>query len=164
MPNDEWGTPPEILELARTAMGGIDFDPASNEAANQIVRAGSYCTKVYDGLDVFWPVGANIWLNPPYSQPLCRLFIAKLIHHFITFGGQAILLTNNSTETKWYHQALSTCQAYCLPSKRLAFLEGGKPAKNNRQGQTLFYFGDNIISFCETFRVIGKVIPLKFCW
>ena len=30
---DEWGTPPEIIELVRSFFGRIDVDPASNEAA-----------------------------------------------------------------------------------------------------------------------------------
>lgn len=164
MPNDEWGTPPKIIELARLAMGSIDFDPASNAKANEVVRAGYYYSKTYDGLAAGWPVGENIWLNPPYSQPLCRQFVEKLVGHMRIFGGQAILITNNSTETQWYQMALRRCSAYCLPSRRISFLEDGKPGKNNRQGQTLFYFGNNIIRFCETFKAIGTVIPLKFCW
>lgn len=162
MPNNEWCTPPEIIELAREAMGSIDFDPASNEQANQVIKAGHYYSKI--GLDAAWPVGVNIWLNPPYSQPLCNNFIVKLIGHYRAFGYQAILLTNNSTETKWYQLALSNCTAYCLPSKRLKFLLDRKPHNNNRQGQTLFYFGPRVLEFCQAFKTIGKVIPLKFCW
>lgn len=32
---DEWGTPPHIIAAAREVMGGIDFDPYSNDKAQE---------------------------------------------------------------------------------------------------------------------------------
>jgi len=35
----DWHSPAQVIEAARTVMGGINLDPASCEAANEIVRA-----------------------------------------------------------------------------------------------------------------------------
>jgi len=46
----EYYTPVEIIEAARRVLGVIDLDPASSEAANQIVKATHIYTVKEDGL------------------------------------------------------------------------------------------------------------------
>jgi DDE superfamily endonuclease len=46
----EWYTPAEHVELVREVLGGIDLDPASNDKAQEVVRAAAYFTKADDGL------------------------------------------------------------------------------------------------------------------
>jgi ParB family chromosome partitioning protein len=65
MARNEWYSPPGVVEAARHAMGAIDLDPASCEAANEIVRATTFFTIRDDGLKLPWH--GRIWLNPPYS-------------------------------------------------------------------------------------------------
>ena len=68
MANDEWYTPPEIIEPVRAALGGIDLDPCSTRAAQDTVRATEYyALPDNDGLILPW--FGRVWLNPPYSAP-----------------------------------------------------------------------------------------------
>jgi len=85
MANDEWGTPPEIIEAVRKVLGSIDLDPATNRQAQKTVLAKQIYTKSNSGLDKPWGTLEDpntVFLNPPYSQPLCAEFIDKLIHEF----------------------------------------------------------------------------------
>ena len=74
---NEWYTPFNIIESARVVMGSIDLDPASSESANNIVKATKYYTKEDNGLEQSW--FGNIWLNPPYSQPLVKYFTNAVV-------------------------------------------------------------------------------------
>lgn len=60
----EHGTPPEVVEAARVALGGtIDLDPASCDKANGYVRAVEYMTREDNGFLASW--WGNVFLNPP---------------------------------------------------------------------------------------------------
>jgi hypothetical protein len=168
MPNDEWGSPPEIIELVRKVLGGIDFDPCSNHSANKIVRAKRYCqindkSHAANGLEVTWPDHSSVFMNAPYSRGNPAAFMNKFrkwwfMQAILDANSSACLLFNNDTETRWFQLALSVKSAYCLLNKRIHFLDAnGKPSKNTRQGQALFYFGDDVELFKRVFKKMGYV-------
>lgn len=68
--DDEWYTPAQYIEAARKVLGTIDLDPASNDFANETVKATTYYTEETDGLAQEWY--GNIWMNPPYSTALLQ--------------------------------------------------------------------------------------------
>lgn len=151
---NEWYTPPEFIEAARSVMGCIDLDPASSDIANNIVKADKYYTKANDGLFEEWK--GNIWMNPPYSQPLVSNFIDKFINSEFN---QAVILVNNATETKWFQSIAEISQAICFPSSRIKFLDvNGEPKMYPLQGQSLLYFGDDKDKFINEFKKFGFVV------
>jgi ParB family chromosome partitioning protein len=151
---NEWYTPPQFIESARLVMGSIDTDPASNPIANATVKATRFFTKDEDGLQQKW--GGNVWMNPPYAQPLMSQFAEAISEKFENGEiGQAMILVNNATETQWFQRMASVASAVCFPKSRVKFLDpNGKPGAP-LQGQAIIYFGDNTEAFVEEFSQYG---------
>lgn len=153
----EWYTPPEIIEAARTVLGSIDTDPASNNIANKVVKAGKYFDATENGLEHNW--FGNVWMNPPYSLGLIDKFIAKLITEIDTGRvTSAITLTNNATETQWFSIAAKHACGMCTVERRIKYLnESLVPASTPLQGQILLYFGNDLEAFRNLFSIFGFV-------
>lgn len=157
---NEWDTPREYIEAARNLMGEIDVDPSSTERANKVVRAKRFYTKENDGLKKDWK--GNIWMNPPYAQPLISLFSAELVKKIKSKEvKQALVLVNNATETKWFQELVNTCNAICLISGRVRFLNPeGRPGAP-LQGQIILYFGSKGVDFIRQFAKFGQILWRK---
>ena len=89
MKNDEWLTPPHILQ----ALGEFDLDPCA-----PIVRpwetAKNHFTINDDGLKQKW--FGRVWCNPPYGLE-AAIWLNKLAEH-----GNGIALIFARTETKMF--------------------------------------------------------------
>jgi phage N-6-adenine-methyltransferase len=154
---NEWFTPAEDIERARTVLGAIDLDPASHEAAQEIVQAARYFTKADDGLTQEWH--GRVWLNPPYAQPLIADFVAKMCSE--RAAGRvtaAIMLTHSYTSSVWFQEAASVSDAICFPRRRIEFQELDGDKANPTQGQAFFYFGENVAGFVAQFAAVGFVV------
>lgn len=153
---NEWYTPPQFIESARLVMGSIDTDPASNPIANATVKATRFFTKDEDGLKQKWQ--GNVWVNPPYAQPLMSQFAEAISDKFETGEiEQAIILVNNATETQWFQRMASVASAVCFPKSRVKFLDpNGKPGAP-LQGQAIIYMGENRRVFHDEFRKYGAI-------
>jgi hypothetical protein len=153
----EWNTPSRYIEMARDVMGGIDCDPASNEAAQATIRATLYYTAADDGLTRDWH--GRTWLNPPYAHPLVAQFADKLLSDIDTgYTSEAIVLTNNCADTAWHRRLQERCALMCHHVGRIKFESGsGRESNGNAVGQTLVYFGPNRDKFASVFREIGSI-------
>lgn len=150
---NEWYTPPKLIELASRVMNGIDLDPASSELANGIVKAGNYYTAEDDGLTKDWD--GNIWMNPPYAQPLITQFSEKLVNELPNIN-QACVLVNNATETGWLQGMMRKCDAICFLTGRVKFIDtDGNSTGAPLQGQVVLYFGENVNGFYNEFKGQG---------
>ena len=149
---NEWYTPEQYIESARIVMGSIDLDPASSIIANKRVKANVIFTKDDSGLEKEW--FGNIWMNPPYAQPLIAQFIEQLT---VQKGyNQAIVLVNNGTETQWGQMLLKISNAVCFHAGRIKFIDpNGIPGAAPLQGQMICYIGKNSIAFINEFSKYG---------
>ena len=150
--NNEWYTPAELIEAARSAMGSIDVDPASNDIAQKVVKAGTYYTAETNGLDKTWT--GNVWINPPYASDLIGKFIDKLIAEQQNYR-QAIVLVNNATETEWFNKIISISSAVCFPKSRVKFYMPDGKTGAPLQGQAVLYIGENKDKFYSAFACMG---------
>lgn len=147
--DSEWYTPSCYIDSARAVMGSIDLDPASCDIANVTVKAETFYNAENDGLLQEW--SGNVWLNPPYDK--VQKFVEKLINSDKVT--QAIVLTNNATETRWFQQLLGNASAMVFHLGRLRFTKPDGNASAPMQGQIFFYFGDNTDAFLTEFRKYG---------
>lgn len=153
---NEWYTPPEFIESARQVFGGgIDCDPASCEIANQTVRASVYFSKENNGLSQTWQ--GNVWMNPPYAQPLIGEFADAVSDKFESGEiDAAIVLVNNATETAWFQRMTQAASAICFPKARIKFMDPqGNRTGAPLQGQAILYMGGNAKAFAKAFSVYG---------
>lgn len=153
---DNWCTPIECVDAVREVLGTIDLDPATNEYGQAIIGASKFYTEQDDGLVHEWR--GRVFLNPPYSVPMIDQFASKLLAEYMTGNvTEAIVLTNNSTETQWFQGLLAVCQSVCFPARRLKFWKNGNEVFATRQGQAFFYFGTSE-KFAKVFSYFGTVL------
>lgn len=153
---NEWYTPSEFIEAARKTMGSIDTDPASSEIANRTVQAKIFYTKETNGLEQVWT--GNVWMNPPYAQPLIQQFTDVFLEKLDSEFEQGIILVNNATETSWFQSLLEYTSAICFIKTRVKFLDPQGNPGAPLQGQAVLYFGKNIAGFTKSFERFGKVL------
>ena len=157
--DDEWFTPPAIIEACRAAMGGIDLDPASHAIANRCVKADRYFTADDDGLAQTWK--GRVFLNPPYSKRAGKAaFIAKLAQEFDagTVTAATVVLSYDFSAS-WFEPLRSRYAAICLCRGRVQFYkhapgDGHDPAL----GTSLVYLGPDVPAFTAAVGPIGDVV------
>jgi phage N-6-adenine-methyltransferase len=155
---NEWYTPAGYIQAAREVMGSIDTDPASCLEANRTVEAKQFFTKEDDGLGKKWK--GNVWMNPPYSQPLISKFADAVASKFEASEiKQACVLVNNATETQWFQRMLCSCSAVCFMKGRVRFIDkAGNATGAPLQGQAVLYFGGNMEAFKREMSIHGVVL------
>lgn len=156
--DNEWYTPSNLIDCARSFLGAIDLDPASSALANETVRAMTWYDVEQDGLAQRWH--GRVWMNPPYARGLIERFVERLMEsHLAGDVPEALILVNNATDTRWFHHLQSAPHRHTLAlSYRVKFLspEGRDP--NAMQGQVVVYLGSRRAEFTLAFSAHGVVL------
>lgn len=157
--SNEWYTPAQYVDAARSLMGGIDIDPASNVLANEIIQASCYYDASTNGLDKLWT--GRAWLNPPYGFTEGRsnqeVWTSRLIEQYQSgITTEAVLLVNANTEAKWFQPLYD--YLICFTNHRIRFYSQNGDSSQPTQGNALVYFGCQRQRFIELFSVFGVVL------
>ena len=159
--NNEWYTPTKYIEIAREVMGSIDTDPATSEVANRNVQATTYFTAEDNGLEQEWH--GNVWMNPPYAQPLISQFSEKLIEELENGNTkQAMVLVNNATDTVWFNNLAAHAKAIWFIKGRIKFIDiNGEPGGAPLQGQCILYFGKHKYEFAKNCEGLVAIVDYR---
>ena len=160
--NVEWYTPSEYVEAARQALGGaIDLDPASCEKAQKTAQAGRYFTQEDCGLSRQWH--GRVWLNPPYAIGLIDRFANKLLAEYAAGNvSAAVVLTDNRTDTAWFHALAGACSRLCFTRRRIHFYNDSVSVSRPANGSSFFYFGRSPGAFAAAFAWVGLGCEVAF--
>jgi phage N-6-adenine-methyltransferase len=153
--SNEWYTPPEYIEAARSVMGAIDLDPASNEIAQEWIKATAYYTAEDNGLAHEWH--GRIWLNPPWGR-LTGDFVEKLAEE-IAAGRvtEAVVLVNaHATDTDWFSPLWDGL--LCFTDHRINYVSPDDVSSGSTHGSVFVYFGRNHECFGRHFGRWGTLV------
>jgi hypothetical protein len=157
--SNEWFTPAENIEAARTVLGAIDLDPASCELADRTVRATHYFTAQDDGLTQPWY--GRVFLNPPYGKVSGKssqdIWSRKIIDEF--HSGRvhaAILLVNACIGDRWFNRLWD--YPLCFVDRRIRFDSPNGHKSSPTKGNCFVYFGDHVQHFHTVFSKHGTVV------
>ena len=158
--SNSWYTPVKYLDSARIVLGDIDLDPFTSDLANKTVKAKHILTVDASAFGRSWGKHNSCWMNPPYGAGICGASINKFIEEFEAKSfKQGIVLTNSSTDTKWFKALASKSSAICFTDHRISFDSPDKKEKSsNTKGQCFFYFGKQKVKFVSEFRKYGLIM------
>lgn len=150
---NEWYSPANVVEAARAVMGGIDLDPASCPAANEIVRASTFYTIRDDGLAQPW--FGRVWLNPPYGGQ-AEHFVERFIGFFAAGSVQqgCLLLANHHQNSPFFRKLVELDAILSWPDERLKFSER---KSRPRHGSIVVGIGVDRARFKDAFSPFGTI-------
>src|SRR5262245_820083 len=98
-------------------------------------------------------------MNPPYAKGDIEPFVAKLVAEYVAGNVKAaIMLTNNSADTEWFHKAAAHASAICLTRGRIKFEDPKSERNAPLQGQAYFYYGPEVKRFVSLYAPAGIVL------
>jgi hypothetical protein len=141
-------------------MGEISLDPASNEFANQVVKAKRFFTVDDNGLTQPWIAG-SVFLNPPYGKTFGRsnqeVWSERMVAeynagHFY----EGIMLVNAVTDRKWFQKLW--VYPICFTDHRIRFYSPQGAGNAPTHGNAFVYLGNHHENFMGIFSQFGVVV------
>jgi hypothetical protein len=90
-------------------------------------------------------------------MPEIQEFIDKLM---CSDAKEWIVLTNNSSDTGWFHALLCNASLVCFTKGRVGFENADGEIMATRQGQAFFYRGENPSGFIHEFNKFGAIMEV----
>lgn len=89
----------------------------------------------------------------PFINKICQEYLAGNVI-------EAIVLTHNCSDTKWYRKLVNTSICFCVVKGRIRFEKAdGTPVNGSPiMGSVFFYLGKDYTKFVEAFRDVGNIM------
>jgi hypothetical protein len=132
MKNDEWLTPPEILQT----LGAFDLDPCAPVNRPWDMAAHHYSV-LDDGLSQPWH--GRIWCNPPFGRQAIK-WLRRMRDH-----GNGIALIPARTETAMFYETVwggATGVLFIKGRPHFHYVDGRRAAFNSGAPIALVAFGE----------------------
>jgi hypothetical protein len=153
MKNDEWLTPPEIIE-ALGSYCSFDLDPCS-PIKRPWPTAMHHFTKEDDGLSKEWL--GNVWMNPPFGREAIK-WMRKIASH-----GQGIALLAVRSETSLFFECVwpkADAILFIKGRPHFHYVDGTRAKFNSGAPICLIAYGaENHVALNNS--GLGAVIPVK---
>lgn len=156
---EDYYTPAELVQAARTAMGGIDLDPASHWRAN---REHKIPTFYHLGRSAFEnPWFGRIWLNPPYGNN------APWFQQIIQYWGigdiqQLVMISPVWAFTAQQAKPITDlASAMVLLSPTPEFWGNPEGRKGTNHPHAVMYLGSRVREFRKAFEPFGVTVQFQ---
>lgn len=157
----DYFTPPEIVDAAREAMGGIDLDAASHPLANRTHKIPDYFHTGRSAFHNDWH--GRVWLNPPYGNNAPWF---ERIVEFVDSGAveQLCMLSPMwAFQTRIARPVIERASGLILLSPTPTFWGNREPDKTgSNQPHGVIYIGHNSQRFHQAFARFG--FPMTPAW
>jgi hypothetical protein len=157
----DYFTPPEIVDAARTAMGGIDLDAASHPLANRTHRIPDYFHTGRSAFDNDWH--GRVWLNPPYGNN--APWFDRILHFVVEGAVEQLCMLSPmwAFQTQLSRPVMEIASGLILFSPTPKFWGNKDPNKTGRNDpHGVIYIGPNEQRFYQAFAPFG--FPMKPAW
>jgi hypothetical protein len=151
MKNDEWLTPPEILD----ALGSFTLDPCAPVLPPWSTAAFEY-TKQNDGLALPWL--GRVWLNPPFGRE-AEAWVRRLAEH-----GNGIALLAARTETAMFFEHVwgkADAILFLKGRPHFHYVTGERAASNSGAPICLIAYGDSNADCLASCGLPGAFVRLR---
>lgn len=148
--NDEWLSPPRIVERVEEVLGEIALDPCASSRSSPAVPAETHLTREEDGLSRSW--SGTVYMNPPYGRAIER-WVDKLVQEYEQGSvSEAATLLPARTDTAWFRRLRPYPK--CFLHGRLTFSDHENSAPFPSM---TVYLGPEPETFVSVFSELGDV-------
>lgn len=150
-----WNTPRWFLDRVEHALGPIGLDPCSNATSKVRARVEYRLERGQDGLALPWCGLGLVFVNPPFGREIVAWMMACAISGARN-GVELVALVPARTDTKWWHVAARSCDAFVLWRGRFAFSKRRSRKHGNAPfPSSVFYWGPRPSVFLGEFSADG---------
>ncbi len=152
---NEWVTPAEYIALARRVLGeSTSIRPLTGQPKKLPERKTFSRSKM-----TAWGKNGTAGCGSTHHMPSRRSAISSISSFQMSprKSTAAILLTNNCTDTSWFHKVAEYSAVFCLTRGRIRFVALDGTIGSPTQGQAFFYFGNESERFGSVFSEVGLI-------